>query len=387
MEFDRLAIFTDCIHFYDTDKNVVTENHIFRRQMQAIATLFRHTTIYCPFDNLSADKVTSIYKTDSIQFNQLPKVGGNALKDKLKILFAIPLWFSAFKKASKDCGIIYQRFPNNLNIPGFFYFYFKRSKVFATYTGSWENYSGEPITYRLQKWLLKNFFRGPVMAYINPERQGHNIFKTFSPSYTASEWEEETEQVNIKIEQLQSGKILNPVFITVGALVESKNQILILNSFRTLRDEGFAFKLYIVGGGPLEEVYEKFITENRLQHHVFLTGKKTNIELRELYRESDFLIQSSLAEGFGKVPLEGLFHGVIPLLNNTGMAAELTGNGAHGLLFSAQEDAGLISLIKKISGSSESLPGTIKNGRAYAKSKTLETWSNNIYALLKTHFE
>ena len=79
MEFNTLAIFTDCVHFFDNDKNVVTENHIFRRQMQALATLFQHTIIYCPFADYSKDKVTSVYENPSIQFEPLPNVGGNTL--------------------------------------------------------------------------------------------------------------------------------------------------------------------------------------------------------------------------------------------------------------------------------------------------------------------
>lgn len=387
MEFNTLAIFTDCVHYFDSDKNIVTENHIFRRQMQALAGLFKYTVIYCPFADYSKDKVTSIYKNSSIQFNPLPNVGGNTVKHKLKILFTMPAWFKAFKKAEKQADIIYQRFPNNLNIPGFFYFYFKRSKVFATYTGAWQNYPGEPSTYRFQKWLLKSFFRGPVMAYTNEEKTGRNIFKTFSPSYTASEWDEEIERVKQRIFELKSGSISEPVFITVGALVAGKNQQYILDTFKILHDDGFVFKLYIVGDGPLRETYSNFILQKGLQQKVFLTGKKKHTELRELYRESHFIIQASLAEGFGKVPLEGFFHGVIPLLNNTGMAAEMTGNTERGFLFSVNESSSLLNLIMKMSVYNDALPELIRNGRVYAKSKTIENWVISLNKKLNDSFE
>ena len=387
MELKTLAIFTDCVHYFDNDKNVVTENHVFRRQMQALATLFQHTIIYCPFADYSKDKVISIYENTSIQFEPLPNVGGNTLKHKMQILFTLPAWFKAYRKAERQSGIIYQRFPNNLNIPGFFYFYFKRSKVLATYTGAWQNYPGEPLTYRFQKWLLKNFFRGPVAAYIDEASARNNIFKTFSPSYTAKEWDEETEQVDKRIVKLQAGKISNPVFITVGALVAGKNQQYILDAFKILYDDGFIFKLYIVGDGPLKAGYENFIAQHGLQRHIFLTGKKTHTELRVLYRESDFLVQASLVEGFGKVPLEGFFHGVIPLLNNTGMAAEMTGNSERGFLYSADERGSLVNLVNKITACNDLLPQLIKNGRMYAKSQTLENWVSSLQKKINNCFE
>jgi len=305
----------------------------------------------------------------------------------LQILLTIPAWIKAFKKAEKQADIIYQRFPNNLNIPGFFYFYLKRSKVFATYTGAWQNYPGEPLTYRFQKWLLKSLFRGPVMAYINEEETGSNIFKTFSPSYTASEWDEEIERVNQKVTELESGSISAPVFITVGALVAGKNQQYILDTFKILNDDGFIFKLYIVGDGPLKETYSNFISQNGLQHKIFLTGKKKHTELRELYREADFIIQASLVEGFGKVPLEGFFHGVIPLLNNTGMAVELTGNSERGFLFSVNESNSLFNFIKNISAYDDLLPKLVINGRAYAKSQTIENWISGLNNRIINYFE
>ena len=133
--------------------------------------------------------------------------------------------------------------------------------MFATYTGTWKNYPGEPLTYRFQKWLLRNFFRGPVMAYIKENQINNKIFKNFSPSYTIEEWNEEIQQVGIRIQKLQSLKNFTPVFITVGALVPEKNQQYILEEFQKLYQQGFKFKLYVVGDGPLKIAYKESVEE------------------------------------------------------------------------------------------------------------------------------
>ena len=325
MRFKKLAILTDCVHVFDADGQACTENHIFRKQMEALAGQFTETLICCPFEPNTIDKVISRYTKANIRFHPLPQVGGSRVTDKIQLLKTFPAWFKAYKKADAFADIVYQRFPNNLNIPGFFYFYFRRAKVFATYTGTWQNYTGEPITYRLQKWLLKHWFRGPVGAYIKAGDETVKIFKTGSPSYSKAEWEEETTQVEERIRRIESGADCKQVFITVGALVPNKNQQYILEAFRQLHKEGFCFQLHIVGDGPLKKNYAEFIAAYGLDEFVRLEGKKTDGELRALYRQSDFLIQAPRVEGFGKVPVEGFFHGVVPLLSNVALAAEMTG--------------------------------------------------------------
>ncbi len=372
--FKNLAIISDCVHAYDRSKKVITENHIFCRQMQSLASMFEHTVICCPFTRYSPDMVTTSYSNPDINFIALPLVGGNRLKDKLIILKTIPVWLKTFRKISKNTDIVYQRFPNNLNIPGFFFFWLIRKKTFATYTGTWKNYEGEPLTFRFQKWLLKNFFRGPVAAYITDNNIGKRIFKSFSPSYTLTEWEEETAQVNSRMERQENCPLHKPVFITVGALVANKNQQYILDAFKILHDEGFRFYLYVVGDGPLMYAYKQFIDKNNLQQSITLTGNITYTDLRILYRRADFLIQATLAEGYGKAPIEGFFHGVIPFLSNTAMAKEMTGNNERGFIFSTSQN-NLANLIRDITNQTAIIPGMIKCGRQYARQMTLENWT------------
>jgi len=80
-----------------------------------------------------------------------------------------------------------------------------------------------------------------------------------------------------------------------------------LNVFKELRDEGFAFKLYIAGDGPLYEQYATFIKENNLQDKVCMSGHLDYLSLKKLYRQADFLVQAPIAEGYGKAPVEGFF--------------------------------------------------------------------------------
>lgn len=384
--FKGLAIISDCVHMKDEQGNVVTENHIYCRQMQSLASRFKHTVIVCPFADYTKESVTSVYTLPSLDFIAVPNVGGNRIRDKLNLIKTIPTWIKAFRKARKVSGIIYLRMPNNLNIPGFFYFMIKRSPSFATYTGTWSNYKHEPVTYRFQKWLLKNFFRGPVWVYTKEAPGKKNLFKGYSPSYSDAEWSEESIQVAERICRYNSAQLATPVFITVGALVPNKNQQYILETCRKLRDNGFSFYWHIVGDGYMKSSYETFIKEHGLHDYVRIAGKKTAGELKCLYREANFLVQATLVEGFGKTPIEAMFHGVIPILSKTAMAGEMTGNGTRGYIFDARDENSLFDVIMKANGERHAFPAMINNGREYVKKQTLESWTGDMLQQLELFY-
>jgi glycosyltransferase involved in cell wall biosynthesis len=385
-KFKKLAIISDCVHVVDKEGNIASQNHIYIKQMQALSSHFESTMICCPFVKYTPDMVLSHYTNKNIEFLHLKNVGGNSLFDKIKICINIFSWLKAFKKASDFADIVYQRFPNNLNVPGFFYFFFKRKKVFATYTGTWKDYKNEPITYRFQKWLLKHFFRGPVWVYVDAEISP-KILKGISPSYSLKIFNDERFDVDRKLADLKNNIDFIPRFITVGSLVPHKNQQFILNAFKTLYDQGYRFELYVVGGGKLQNSYIDFVRSNKLENNIFITGKKTDLDLQKLYRLCNFLVQAPVVEGFGKVPIEGFFHGVIPILNDVGLAREMTGNGKRGFLFNIFNAEDFLSLLKNITANKKLMYDMIVNGREYSKNHTLENWSNEYIKVVNEYFE
>jgi glycosyltransferase involved in cell wall biosynthesis len=385
----KLGILSDCVHFTTTDGFVATENHIFLRQLNALAVYFDEVLIACPFIEFNANKSYSTYTHSKIKFIPLSNPGGNTLKAKLNLLFTIPEWFKAYRKVDNASDIVYQRFPNNLNIPGFFYFYFKRKKVFATYTGAWKNENNQSKTYLFQKWLLKHFFRGPVWVYSPKEKLTRNIFGGFSPSYTLQEWEEEIEQVNDRINYLQKNKLNILKLISVGALNENKNQQYILQTCLMLKQASIPFSLHIVGEGVLKSKYQDFIDKNKLNNEITLTGALNYINLRNLYREKDFVVQAALSEGFGKVPIEGFFHGLLPILHQSVMAPYFTNNEERGFLFNANNSNDLYNVLIKIYATTDTnqLAEKIKFGRTFVQTQTLENWASIYYSTVKKYFD
>lgn len=382
----KLGIISDCVHFYEASGKVATENHILLRQLQTLAGYFAEVLICCPFAHDNSSSVYSTYNNSNISFMPLPNVGGNNLTDKWKLVTAFPKWFRAFKKINRFSDIVYQRFPNNLNIPGFFYFYFKNKKVFATYTGTWGGYDGEPVTYRFQRWLLNKYFKGPVWAYMNTPAQNTRIMSGISPSYSRQEWNEEAEQVNQRIISLKTTPLKCLRMVTVGTLISYKNQLCILKACVLLKQKNIPFILSIVGDGPMKEDLAVFISENKLTDSVQLCGKKNHEQLRDIYRQHDFVVQAPLSEGFGKVPIEGFFHGLIPVINNIALAQQMTGRQERGFLFDATDPSDLARVLQNLLLRTEGLAQMIENGRAYAREQTLEAWAENYHQTIEQYF-
>jgi glycosyltransferase involved in cell wall biosynthesis len=382
----RLGIISDCIHYKTPDGKIATENHILLRQLQALCSHFSETVICCPFAVYDPSKVVSVYTNKNIHFTSVPVVGGDTLMAKVKLISTFGSWWKAYKKIDQSSEIVYMRFPNNLNIPAFFYFKLKGKKVFATYTGTWSNYKNEPITYRFQRLLLNNYFSGPVWVYSNNVKGNKRIFPGFSPSYSEAEWNEETLQVQERISRIKREGL--PVFrlITVGTLISYKNQAGIIRSCAVLKKNSFPFSLTIVGDGPIRKELEEMVIERGLQKEVTFTGKKKYSDLRQLYREHDFVVQAPFSEGFGKVPVEGFFHGVIPVINNISMASFMTGDGERGFLFDASDEKNLAETLIKIRTKVDRLPEMIEKGRAFAKGQTLENWAAEYYQTVTKYF-
>ncbi|HMZ45217.1 MAG TPA: glycosyltransferase [Chitinophagaceae bacterium] len=385
----NLGIVSDCVHFTTPTGVVATDNHIFLRQLNALAVHFDRVTICCPFIEFDDSKSYSVYTDKKFHFIPLSNPGGNSIKHKLKLLLTIPEWFKAFSKINKASDIVYQRFPNNLNIPGFFYFYFKRKKVFATYTGAWKNEINQSKTYQFQKWLLKKFFRGPVWVYSSEEKLAKNIFGGFSPSYTIQEWNEETVQVNNRINFLSNNKLTSLKLISVGALNSNKNQQYILNNCLLLKQATIPFSLHIVGEGVLKNEYQNFIDQHNLNNEIILTGALNYTALRNLYREKDFVVQATLSEGFGKVPIEGFFHGLVPILHQSVMAPYFTNNGTRGYLFNAENSNDLFHVLSNVysTTSAKLIAEKIKEGRIFVQSQTLENWASIYFSTVKKYFD
>ncbi len=376
MKDKTLAIISDCLHIEDANGKVGTQVHIFCRQMQALGKYFKQVILICPVINSDAQTLSLSYYPSSFTFIKMPVRGGKSTRHKLQILFTIPLWMKAFQRVKVQADFFFLRFPNNISIPGIYAF--RKQKKFALYTGTWKNYLHEPLSFRIQKILLRYFFNGPVLIYHHAPEKKSKFHPTYSPSYSLQEWDQALPAIEQRIRRWQMPNHV-PVFLSVGSLLPIKNHLYTLEVFKKLKEKKIACKLIIVGDGFLKSDLQKFIDVHQLSDTIKLAGHLPTQALKEMYLQSDFIIQLPLAEGFGKVPMEGFFYGLIPFISNTAMASSIVGvNNERGFIVQLNNASDLADIIWQKLKDTHALEDIMSSARMFAKHYTLENWAHTI---------
>lgn len=122
-------------------------------------------------------------------------------------------------------------------------------------------------------------------------------------------------------------------FINIGRLVNQKNQLLILKSFKLLAERtNYKCKLLIIGRGENRKLLLNFVKKYKLKNYIKLIDLKKNPF--PYLKKSDAFILTSIYEGLPNVLLEALTLKKLIISSNcpTG-PKEILDNGKGGLIF------------------------------------------------------
>ncbi len=130
---------------------------------------------------------------------------------------------------------------------------------------------------------------------------------------------------------LENSTILK--LLTVGSLVNKKNQIFLLQVVAELQKIGICTELNILGDGVNKEMLQKAIIDQGLEKNVFLRG---NVEVRDYYWSADIYVHSAIYEPFGLVLLEAMAAGLPVVALDGGGNRDIIEQGKNGFIFSEQ---------------------------------------------------
>ncbi|MEW4529039.1 glycosyltransferase [Maioricimonas sp. JC845] len=114
-----------------------------------------------------------------------------------------------------------------------------------------------------------------------------------------------------------------PLLLWVGRMVDVKNPLLLLQAARQLAEGGLAFRLAMVGDGPLRESLEAYVREHNLETQVRFVGAVDQHELPDWYRAADVTLLTSHSEGLPNVLRESLACGTPFVATAVGSVAEI----------------------------------------------------------------
>lgn len=141
-------------------------------------------------------------------------------------------------------------------------------------------------------------------------------------------------------------KNIKKEIVTVGRLIEQKNQRLLIMAFSEIAEEFPEYTLKIYGEGPLEKDLRTLISNLDLEKRVFLMGTKKRV-MYEVNNASVFVLPSNF-EGFPNVLIEAMATG-LPVISSdfkTGVARKLIKNDQNGYLFEVGNEDDLIKKLK-----------------------------------------
>ena len=179
----------------------------------------------------------------------------------------------------------------------------------SKYAGNWDPNSNQPLSYRMQKWILSNTFltkNCKVLVYGEWEKQSNNIVPFFTASYKKSEIE--------IIDKKDFNATIN--FIFVGAFSKGKQPLLSVKAIEQLHLKGYNIKLNMYGEGDEYLNIKRYINSNNLEGVIILHGNKPREIVKEAFKKSHFLLFISQSEGWPKVVAEAMFWRCLPISSN-----------------------------------------------------------------------
>ncbi len=332
--------------------------------------------IVAPLKVEEVNPILTNYSHDTIDFVEVPHFSVTNFKNVMYTLLCFPKICYRIFCAMQQADHIHLRCPGNMGFVGScIQILFPNKKKTTKYAGNWDPKSKQPISYRIQKWILSNTFltkNMQVLVYGEWENQSKNIKPFFTATYT------ESEKTAVKNRNLNG--IIKCIF--VGTFSSGKQPLYSIQLIEKLKEKGHTIQLTLCGEGNEKEQLENYIQSNHCNDFIFLNDYISKEDLKKVYQESHFLVLPSKSEGWPKVVAEAMFWGCIPLATNVSCISNMLDNENRGLLLSLNATSDLEKIEKLIQNESD-YQTKIKNGINWSRNFTIDKFDEEIKKLLK----
>lgn len=311
--------------------------------------------------------------------NKLYETKGFNIKTFRSLLKAIQYSFLNFYLIFKSmiwADHIHLRCPGNIGLMGCLVQILFPNKIkTAKYAGNWDPNAKQPLSYRIQKWILKNTFLTKniqVLVYGEWNGSSKNIKSFFTASYSEKDKIEVTQKI-------LTGKIK---FLFVGTLSIGKRPLYAVQLIEKLKKLNYDVQLSMFGEGNERNKLEKYINEHNLNDFIFLKGNQNQEEIKSAYQENHFVVLSSKSEGWPKVIAEGMFWGCLPISSRVSCVPSMLDNGNRGLLLDMNLEKDIQQIVLQLNDNVSYIDKVAK-AMQWSRYFTLDLFENEIKILLK----
>ncbi|MCX6171341.1 MAG: glycosyltransferase [Flavobacterium sp.] len=333
--------------------------------------------LVAPLNLKNSTSIDIEYSHKVIDFRNVSNFNFLTFKSIFITLLKLPKIIFEIYKAMKHSDHIHLRCPGNMGLLGcFLQILFPKKTKTAKYAGNWDLKAKQPLSYRLQKWILSNTFltrNMQVLVYGEWKNSAKNIKSFFTASYF------EKDKINISPKDLNS-KIS---FVFVGTLSNGKQPLYAIQLIEQLYKNGHDICLEIYGEGIENDQLENYISLHNLENLVFLKGNQNQEVIKNAYLKNHFVILPSLSEGWPKAIAEGMFWGCLPIATRVSCIPNMLDNGDRGILLelTLQND---VKNIQSLLNNNELYQNKIKKAINWSRKYTLDVFEDEIKMLLQT---
>lgn len=138
-------------------------------------------------------------------------------------------------------------------------------------------------------------------------------------------------------------------FLFTGRFSEQKNLFFLLDALAKFKTRSKSdFLLHMAGDGPLKSKLVDYAVELGMNHGIVWHGWCGKNKLRDLYRQSDCLVNPSLYEGMPNVVLEAMACGLPVIASRVPGNDTLVKDGKTGFLFDLSDGEGLARALEQV---------------------------------------
>jgi glycosyltransferase involved in cell wall biosynthesis len=355
----RLALITHVNHIYKDACYFGYAPYI--REMNIWLKYVDELIIVAPLIQGDPTAIDLSYTQHKIDFRKVSDFSFTSFKNNLVSIFKLPLIFCKIFWAMKNADHIHLRCPGNMGLIGCLVQILFPSKVkTAKYAGNWDAKSKQPLTYKLQKYILGNTFltrNMQVLVYGEWNDQSRNIKSFFTATYSESE-KELTQKTSFN---------LVVKFIFVGSLSIGKNPLYAIKLVEGLLKNGKQITLDLYGEGLERKSLEEYIQNNKLERYIVLKGNQDKDTIKKAYQYCHFVILPSKSEGWPKAIAEGMFWGCVPVATQVSCVPFMLDYGKRGILLEMNLNKDLMQIEQLLLDENDFL----------SKSKLASDWSQN----------
>jgi len=374
----KLLIISNMAHYYCDGRIVGWGPTVL--EINALSSMFSEIVHLGSLYDMEAPGSSIPYLADRVQFVPLTPSGGNRVIDKIGILKHLPVYLQVIIKWLPWADVIHLRSPANIPMLALLFLpIVKTSKIrWVKYAGNWNPAGGEPLSYKFQRWFLRNnFHRGVVTVNGKWPDQPAHITSFRNPSL-------ELEMIEAFSQEIRRKKIGRPIRILfVGRVEAAKGIDRILQIADFLLEWNILVTIEIVGDGKRREYYQRaaeirFKERNPLIFHGWLPHS----QVMEHMKEAHIFLLPSKSEGWPKVLSEAMAFGAVPVASNVGSIPQIFDQVGNPHYYPFDDVEAFAAAIKELTENPDTWKRIQAEGHQFSKQFTFESYLTNVRELL-----